>query len=54
MCGAAFSALAVIKWKYRYKIDIEREMRVAISNIVLRFDKMCVEQQAHCTIFGKT
>ena len=29
------------------KIDIEREMQVAISNIESRFDKMCTEQQAH-------
>ena len=44
-----FSAVAVIKSKYRNKIDIEREMRVAISNIAPRFDKMCREQQAHCS-----
>ena len=30
---AGFSAVAVIKSKYRNKIGIEREMRVAISNI---------------------
>ena len=44
---AGFSAVAVIKSKYRNKIDIEREMRVAISNITPRFDK--IEQQAHCS-----
>ena len=47
LCEAGFSAVAVIKSKYRNKIDIEREMRVAISNIAPRFDKMCIEQQAH-------
>ena len=41
-----FSAVAVIKSKYRNKIDIERKMRVAISNIAPRFHKMCIEQQA--------
>ena len=40
LCEVGFSAVAVIMSKYRNKIDIEREMRVAISNIVPRFDKM--------------
>ena len=44
---AGFSAVAVIKSKYRNKIDIEREMRVAISNIAPHYDK--IEQQAHCS-----
>ena len=46
---AGFSAVAVIKSKHRNKIDIEREICVAISNIAPRFDKMCREQQAHCS-----
>ena len=47
LCEHGFSAVAVIKSKYRNKIDIEREMRVAISNIAPRFDK--INQQAHCS-----
>ena len=47
LCEYGFSVIAVIKLKYRNKIDIECEMRVAISNIAPRFDK--VEQQAHCS-----
>jgi len=49
LCEASFSAVAVIKSKYRNKIDIERDMRVAISNIAPRFDITCIEQQAHCS-----
>ena len=49
LCEAGFSAVAVIKSKYRNKIEIERETRVAISNIAPHFDKMCIEQQAHCS-----
>ena len=49
LCEAGFSAVAVIKSKYRNKIDIERDMCVAISNIAPRFNKMCIEQQAHCS-----
>ena len=47
LCEAGFSAVAVIKSKYHNKFDIEREMRVTISNIAPRFDK--IEQQAHCS-----
>ena len=48
LCKAGFSAVAVIKSKYRNRMDIEREMRVAISNIAPQFDK--IEQQAHCSL----
>ena len=47
LCEHGFSAVAVIKSKYCNKIDIEREMRVAISSIAPRFDK--IEQQANCS-----
>ena len=47
LCEYGFSAVAVIKSKYRNKIDIEREMRVVISNIAPSFDK--IEHQAHCS-----
>jgi len=40
LCEAGFSAVAVIKSKYRNKIDIERVMRLAISNTAPWFDKM--------------
>ena len=49
LCEAGFSAVAVIKSKYRNKIDIERDMCVVISNIAPRLNKMCIEQQAHCS-----
>ena len=49
LCEAGFSSVAVIKSKYRNKIDIQREMRVAISNIEPRFNKACMKQQAQCS-----
>jgi len=49
LCKAGFSAVAVIKSKYRNKMDIESDIRVAMSNNAPRFDKMCIEQQAHCS-----
>lgn len=47
LCETGFSAVAVIKNKYRSKIDVEKEMRVAISKLEPRFQKLCSEKQAH-------
>ncbi|KAJ1199130.1 hypothetical protein NDU88_002968 [Pleurodeles waltl] len=47
LCEAGFSAVAVIKSKYRAKIHLEKEMRVAISKITPRFEELCKEKQAH-------
>ena len=44
---AGFSAMAVIKTKYRSRIDVEREMRVAVSKILPRFHDLCKNKQAH-------
>ena len=49
LCKAGFSSVAIIKSKYRNKIDNECETQVAISNIKPRFDKMCMGQQAYCS-----
>jgi hypothetical protein len=34
LCEAGFSAVAVIKNKYRSKINVEQEMRVAVSSLI--------------------
>lgn len=47
LCEAGFSAVAVIKSKYRSKINVEQEMRVAVSSLIPRFEKMCADHQAH-------
>ncbi|KAL4101100.1 hypothetical protein QTP88_012347 [Uroleucon formosanum] len=47
LCEAGFSAFAVIKSKYRTKINVEKEMRVAVSCLIPRFEKMCSDMQAH-------
>jgi hypothetical protein len=41
LCEAGFSAVVVIKSKYRGKINGEKEMRVAVSGLIPRFEKMC-------------
>ncbi|CAK1601271.1 unnamed protein product [Parnassius mnemosyne] len=47
LCETGFSAAAVIENKYRSKINVEKEMRVGISKLELRFEKPCSEKQAH-------
>ncbi|XP_051274157.1 protein FAM200A-like [Dicentrarchus labrax] len=39
--------VASIKTKYRSKLDIENELRVAVSQLQPRFEKMCSMKQAH-------
>lgn len=47
LCETGFSAVVVIKNKYRSNINLEKEMRVAISKLEPRFNKLCSEKQAH-------
>ncbi|KAJ1142762.1 hypothetical protein NDU88_009075 [Pleurodeles waltl] len=47
LCEAGFSAVVVIKSKYRAKIHLEKEMGVAISKITPRCEELCKEKQAH-------
>lgn len=48
LCETGFSALASMKSKYRGRLDISKELRVALSDISPRFIKLCEEKkQAH-------
>ena len=47
LCEAGFSAMAVIKTKYRSRINVKREMRVAVLKILPRFHDLCKNKQAH-------
>ena len=46
LCEAGFSAMAVIKSKYRWRINVEKEMRVAVSKIFPRFEELCKNKPA--------
>lgn len=46
LCETGFSALASLKTKYRSRLNIETELRVAISNIEPSFEKLCSARQA--------
>lgn len=47
LCEVGFSAVASIKTKYRSKMDIENELRVVVSKLQLRFEKLYTNRQAH-------
>jgi len=34
LCEAGFSAVAVLKSKYRSKLNVEKEMRVAVTTLI--------------------
>ncbi|GFW76296.1 zinc finger BED domain-containing protein 5 [Trichonephila clavipes] len=42
-----FSAVAALKTKYRSQLNIEKELRVSISNIKPSFENLCSARQVH-------
>lgn len=49
LCETGFSAVAALKTKYRSQLNIEQELRVAVSSFKPRFEKMCTAKRAHCS-----
>ncbi|GFV86359.1 protein FAM200B [Trichonephila clavipes] len=47
LCETGFSAVAALKTKYRTQLNIEKELRVSISNIKPSFENLCSARQAH-------
>ncbi|GFX52373.1 zinc finger BED domain-containing protein 5 [Trichonephila clavipes] len=47
LCETGFSAVAALKTKYRSQLNIEKELRVSISNIKPPFENLCSARQAH-------
>ena len=47
LCETGFSALAATKSNYRAPLVVEKELRVALSSMTPRFDKLCANIQAH-------
>lgn len=47
LCKTDFSAMAALKSRYRNKHQIEKELRVSISNIKPNLDRLCTSKQAH-------
>ncbi|GFU03965.1 zinc finger BED domain-containing protein 5 [Trichonephila clavipes] len=47
LCETGFSAVAALKTKYRSQLNIEKELRVSISNIKPSFENLCSARQAY-------
>ena len=47
LCEKTFSALTYIKNKYRSKLNVEDDLRVAVSKIKPRMDLLCSQHTAH-------
>ncbi|GFT51954.1 SCAN domain-containing protein 3 [Trichonephila clavipes] len=47
LCETGFSAVVALKTKYRSQLNIEKELRVSISNIKPSFENLCSARQAH-------
>ncbi|GFW85421.1 zinc finger BED domain-containing protein 5 [Trichonephila clavipes] len=47
LCETGFSAVALLKTKYRSQLNIEKELRVSISNTKPSFENLCSARQAH-------
>lgn len=46
LCECGFSALVTIKTKYRSRLEVEDELRLSLSSITPRLDKLCSTVQA--------
>lgn len=44
LCDTGFSTIAAMKSKYRGRLEVSKELRVALSNISPRFTKLCEEK----------
>ena len=47
MCERSFSALTNMKTKHRSRLNVESDLRVCLSQIAPRIDKLCKVKQAH-------
>ena len=49
LCETGFSTMSIIKTKYRNSMDVRSPLRVALSSIEPRIDKLSKNKQAHMT-----
>ena len=49
LCEKTFSTLSYVKNKYRSKLEVEDDLRVAVSQIKPRIDLLCSEHRSHCS-----
>ena len=47
LCESGFSTLKVLKTKHRARLNVDNDMRMALTDIKPRLDKLCRSHQAH-------
>lgn len=47
ICKAGFLIIAMISKNYHMKSKVEWEVRVEVSNLIPKFEKLCSAQQMH-------
>ena len=47
LCEIGLSTVATLKTKYRSRLNFESDLRVAVSDLNPRFDKLCFKKKAH-------
>ncbi|KAJ8348816.1 hypothetical protein SKAU_G00274050 [Synaphobranchus kaupii] len=47
LCESSFSTLTAMKTKYRARLHVENDLRVCLSSISPRINRLCSERQAH-------
>jgi hypothetical protein len=47
LCKTGFSGVAALKTKYCSMLNIESDLRVAISKLQPRYEKLCCKKQPH-------
>jgi hypothetical protein len=47
LCETGFSGVAALKTKYRSMLNIESDLRVAVSRLQQRYGKLCCKKQPH-------
>ena len=49
LCEAGFRAMCELKTKRRNRFDVEHDLRLCLSKITPRFQKLVETKQAHCS-----
>ncbi|KAJ4930510.1 hypothetical protein JOQ06_024821 [Pogonophryne albipinna] len=47
LCESGFSTLKVLKTKHRARLQVDNDIRLALTNLKPRIDKLCRRHQAH-------
>jgi hypothetical protein len=47
LCETSFSGLTYLKYKYMGELNVENDLRLTLTNLMLRIDSICESKQTH-------